>query len=167
MNPLLRPYDLQIQREWPEDDQIEEWLNSLDGPSVNILVGPRKCGKTRFVETQGLQVRGSKFDRKSSVDPMLSINIIEHDLWKNSEIRGGIKKEESFIFDSTYLTRLERQKILKLFPKTYYKVVITWELSDEELTLRGSTPEQIEEAKKNYERPHSDEDMDELVYIFS
>jgi hypothetical protein len=167
MNPLLRPYDLQAEREWPEDDQIEEWLKSLDGPSVNILVGPRKCGKTRFVETQGLQIRGSKFDKKSSVDPMLPINIIDHDLWRTSEIRSGIKEEDSFIFDSTYLTRLERQKILKLFPKAYYKVVIAWELSDEELILRGSTPEQIEEAKKNYERPSRDENFDELVYIFS
>ena len=54
-----------------------------------------------------------------------------------------------------------------MFPKTYYKVVVAWELSDEELELRGSTPEQIEEAKKTYERPNSDEDIDELVYVFS
>ena len=167
MNPYLRPYDLQVRRDWPDDDQIEEWLNSLDGPCVNIMVGPRKCGKTHFVESQGLQVRGSRNDRKSTVDPTLSINIIDHDLWQASEIRKGIKKEESFIFDSTYFTRAERKKILKMFPKTYYKVIVAWELSDEELELRGSTPEQIEEAKKTYERPNSDEDIDELVYVFS
>ena len=54
-----------------------------------------------------------------------------------------------------------------MFPDAYHKVVIAWELSDEELRLRGCSFEQIEEAKNNYERPSRDENIDELVYIFS
>tara|TARA_R110000823_G_scaffold224841_2_gene352735 strand:- start:968 stop:1501 length:534 start_codon:yes stop_codon:yes gene_type:complete len=173
---LERPYDLQTQRGWPDDNDIDEWLNSLEGPCLNILVGPRGCGKSQFIETSGLQVRGSQSGKKSTVDPLAELNIIDFDLFKSGmltmsremrDVRKGIKRRESFIFDYTNLTRLERNKILGMFPDVYHKVVIAWELSDEELRLRGCSSDQIEEAKINYERPHPDEDVDELVYIFS
>jgi len=167
MRQLLRPYDLQISREWPNDDQIDEWLSSLEGPCVNILVGPRKCGKSTFIASHGLQVRGSKHDRRSAVDPTIEINTIDSNRWRASNIKDGIRREESFIFDSTNLTALERKRILRMFPNSYYKVIITWELSDEELKLRGCSSSQIEEAKKNYDRPNAEEEVDELVYIFS
>jgi len=173
---LNKPYDLQIHRGWPDDNDIDDWLNSLEGPSLNVLVGPRGCGKSRFIETSGLQVRGSESGKKSTVDPTAELNIIDHDLFKNGmltmsremrDVRKRIKQRESFIFDYTNLTILERNKILGMFPDAYHKVVIAWELSDEELRLRGCSFEQIEEAKNNYERPSRDENIDELVYIFS
>lgn len=187
---LNKPYDLQISRAWPwppdvalsnqeginGDDYVDEWLDSLESPSLNILVGPRGCGKSQFIETSGLQVRGSQSEKISTVDPTAELNIINCDLFKSGmltmsremrDVRKGIKRRESFIFDYTNLTRLERNKILGMFPDVYHKVVIAWELSDEELRLRGCSSDQIEGAKINYERPHPDEDVDELVYIFS
>ena len=173
---LERPYDLQTQRGWPDDNDIDEWLNSLEGPCLNILVGPRGCGKSQFIETSGLQVRGSQSGKQSTVDPLAELNIIDRDLFRFGmlslsrqmlDVRKRIGLRESFIFDHTNFTKIERNKILGMFPDAYHKVVIAWELSDEELRLRGCSSEQIEEAKKNYERPHPDEDLDELVYIFS
>ena len=178
---LNKPYDLQISRAWPwppdnDGNDIDEWLNSLESPSLNILVGPRGCGKSQFIETSGLQVRGSQSGKISTVDPTAELNIIDHDLFGSGmlsrspllrDVRRGIKRRESYIFDYTNLTRIERNKILRMFPDVYHKVVIAWELSDEELRLRGCSFEQIEEAKNNYERPSRDENIDELVYIFS
>ena len=68
---LNKPYDLQISRAWPwppdnGDDYVDEWLDSLESPSLNILVGPRGCGKSQFIETSGLQVRGSQSGKISS-----------------------------------------------------------------------------------------------------
>ena len=169
---IIKPYELQItDNNWPDDDQIDDWLDSLDRPIFNMVVGPSKCGKTTFIKNYGLQSRGSKATavRRTSqnvTDPLVDLNIIDR-YWTDQEIVECVLNEEAIIFDAENLARKERERILKLISPDYFKVAIIWELSDEELLRRGCSQSKIEEKDVRYERPNSDEDIDELVYIFS
>ena len=167
-----RPYDLQVPSEfWPDDNEIDEWMDSMNAPLLNVLIGPPKCGKETFIMNYGLQSRGSKatVSRRTSqnvTDPTIEINIVDR-YWSDKELYECICNEEALVIDRDNLSRKEREKTLSKFPSNYWKVAIVWELSDDELRQRGCSELEIEEKDKKYERPDPDEDFNELVYIFS
>ena len=167
-----KPYGLQVQTDhWPDDDEhVDEWLESLNAPVLNMLIGPRRCGKTTFIHNYGLQSRGSKatVSRRTQnvTDPLLELNIVDR-YWSDQDLLECIANEEAIVLDQENLVRKERERFLNMFPSHYWKVAIIWELSDDELLHRGCSQSQIEEKDIKYERPNSDEDFDELVYIFS
>ena len=167
----IKPYGLQIlDNDWPEDDEVDEWVDSLNAPIFNMLIGPAKCGKTTFINNYGLQSRGSKATVSGRIqnvtDPTSEINIVDEH-WLDEELYECIMNEEAVVIDQDNLTRKEREKTLSKFPSNYWKVAIIWELSDDELRRRGCSEIEIEEKDRKYERPDQDEDFNELVYIFS
>ena len=167
-----KPYGLQVQTDhWPDDDEhVDEWLESLNAPVLNMLIGPRGCGKTTFIHNYGLQSRGSKatVSRRTQnvTDPLLELNIVDR-YWSDQDLLECIANEEAIVLDQENLVRKERERFLNMFPSHYWKVAIIWDLSDDELLHRGCSQSQIEEKDIRYERPDPDEDFDELVYIFS
>ena len=167
-----KPYGLQVQTDhWPDDDEhVDEWLESLNAPVLNMLIGPRGCGKTTFIHNYGLQSRGSKatVSRRTQnvTDPLLELNIVDR-YWSDQDLLECIANEEAIVLDQENLVRKERERFLNMFPSHYWKVAIIWDLSDDELLHRGCSQSQIEEKEKIIERPDPDEDFDELVYIFS
>ena len=137
------------------------------------MVGLPKCGKSTYVEQNGLcgfMVPGMT-DRAAKRYMELdsrTINIISgSETPSRRQLRRMIKKEESVIWDCENLTKKERETILKRFPDGYQKVAIVWDLSDEELKERGCSEEQLQEGKKVYERPDGTERIDEFIYILS
>jgi predicted kinase len=163
-----KPYDLQVsQSDFPEDEEIEEWTDSRQGPILNILIGLPKCGKSTFAEKYGLQGFESRpYSRKLNYNNATrEINII-NGFWSRRKLKKSIKNSESIIFDSENLSERERIKILKLFSDDYQKVAVVWELSDEELLNRGCSQFEIEKKGKLYERPSRRESFDEFIYIF-
>ena len=169
---LNKPYGLQVPNDvWPDDEDIDNWMDSLNAPVLNMLIGPPKCGKTTFINSYGLQVRGSKATVSRSptqdvTDPLIEINMVDQ-YWTNEELYQCIANEEAIVLDQENLVRKERERFLNMFPSHYWKVAIIWELSDDELLHRGCSQSQIEEKDIRYERPDPDEDFDELVFIFS
>ena len=169
---LNKPYGLQVPNDvWPDDEDIDNWMDSLNAPILNMLIGPPKCGKTTFINSYGLQSRGSKatVSRRTTqnvTDPLIEINMVDQ-YWTNEELYQCIANEEAIVLDQENLVRKERERFLNMFPSNYWKVAIVWELSDDELLYRGCSQSQIEEKDIKYERPDPDEDFDELVYIFS
>ena len=57
MSAANKPYDFQVnQSDFPEEDEeIEEWAQSREGPILNIMIGLPKCGKSTFATKYGLQ----------------------------------------------------------------------------------------------------------------
>ena len=170
-NNTERPYEFQVPSDrWPDDGEIDAWMNAVNAPVFNLLVGPPKCGKSTFIINYGLQSRGSKATVSRSAhgvsDPLIEINIVDK-YWSEEELDSCIVGDESVVIDKENLTRKEREKILRKIPSHYWKVAIIWELSDDELLHRGCSQSQIEEKDVKYERPDTDENFDELVYIFS
>ena len=168
MSAASKPYDLQVnQSDFPEDEEIEEWAVSREGPILNVLIGLPKCGKSTFAEKYGLQGFESRpYSRKLNYNNATrEINII-NGFWSRRRLKKSIKKNESIIFDSENLSEQERIKILKMFPDDYQKVAVVWEISDEELLSRGCSLDEIKEKRKLYERPSRRESFDEFIYIF-
>jgi len=184
-----KPYDLQVRSDlWPEDQDIDNWLDTLSSPVLNVLVGMPKCGKSTFMKNCGLQIKGassSAFTRHSTRYSATStaasndaakeyilagINIIDgyrSSRILRSKIDKSVSNDDSVIVDMENLTRESRMEILKEFPSRYLKVAVIWELSDEVLFARGCNAAELERKKKIYERPDSNEGFDEFVYIFS
>ena len=178
MEKLLKPYDFQIRdssmfydTERYEDEFDYLWENK-DVPILNMMVGFPKCGKSTYVKEKGLigflataGLSESSAKKYLELDDR-TINIVsEMPSWRR--LRRMIRNGESVIWDSDNLSRRERERILKKFPDSYRKVAIIWELSDDELRNRGCSQEQLDEGKKNYDRPDGSERIDELVYILS
>ena len=172
MDNVIKPYDLQVPNaHWPDDNEVDAWLDAMSAPVLNVLVGPSSCGKTSFVESYGVQSRGSKatVSRTShSVTDSLSldVNLLGRN-WEAEEIFECTDREEAVVVDAENLSRAAREKILSKIPSNYWKVAIVWELSNDELVNRGCSKIEIEENKNLYERPDLEEGFDEVVYIYS
>ena len=170
----IKPYDLQVRDAAVSVNgpiSVDGWMDSLNAPVLNMLIGPAKCGKTTFIKNYGLQCRGSSTipARRTSqnvTDPMIAINIVDR-YWSEQDLLECITNENVIVLDQENLVRKERERLLNMFPSNYWKVAIVWELSDDVLLHRGCSQSQSEEKDIRYERPDPDEDFDELVYIFS
>ena len=172
MDNLSRPYDLQVPNAyWPDDNDVDDWLDAMAAPVLNVLVGPPSCGKTSFIRSYGVQSRGSRAtvsrtSHRVTDSLSLDINLLGRN-WEAEEIFECTDREEAVVVDAENLSRSAREKILSKIPSNYWKVAVIWELSDVELANRGCSDDEIEDNKKLYDRPDIDEGFDEFVYIYS
>jgi predicted kinase len=150
-------------------------------PNVIFFVGVSGSGKTTYAQQISndttLRISGDDILEEWARDAGISYQDA-YIAWSQkskdevlSRVEWAIENNANILWDQTNLSWVERETRMNMFPDTYTKIAVAFEMPDDVLKDYASrteknVPEAILQAQKEaYERPDYDEGFDKIVII--
>lgn len=161
-------------------------LSDMNRPVAYILVGLPGSGKSTWIRQQMSDNNFTVVSTDDEIDKYakskgLTYSDVFQDYIKtatnvmNSNFRNAIANGQNIIWDQTNLSKKKRRSIIQQLPKSYKKIAVVFQVSNDELQRRLEKRAQdegkhipthiVDNMRKTFEMPTKEEGFHEIIMV--